>query len=105
NALNDEPVTQTSFNDTKFAYNAEYIYFVRSLSQGTTGLIESADSEPFAFTPIDTFAPAAPHPVSIASANGTISLFWPSSPERDVVGYNIYRAASETAPDAEWAKL
>lgn len=105
NALNGEPVTQTTFNDTKFAYNADYLYFVRSLSQGATGLIESADSEPVAFTPIDTFPPTAPNPVSIASANGTISLFWPSSPERDVVGYNIYRSTSSDAPDADWARL
>jgi len=105
NVLNGEPVTETTFNDTKFVYKSDYVYFVRSLSQGATGLIESADSEPFAFTPIDTFAPAAPHPVSIASANGTISLFWPSSPERDVVGYNIYRAASATVPETEWVKL
>lgn len=103
--LNDEPVTEPAFNDTRFAYGADYVYLVRALSQGATGLIESGDSEPIAFTPIDSFAPAAPHPVSIASANGTISLFWPSSPERDVIGYNIYRASSADAPDPEWIKL
>jgi fibronectin type 3 domain-containing protein len=41
----------------------------------------------------------------VASANGTISLFWPSSPERDVTGYNIYRADSPDAPDPSWIKL
>ena len=103
--LNDEPVARESFTDTRFEYKTDYVYFVRSLSQGATGLVESEDSQPFAFTPIDTFAPAAPNPVSIASANGTISLFWPSSPERDLIGYNIYRAASADAPDAEWTRL
>lgn len=103
--LNDDPVTEAGFSDTRFAYKADYVYFVRSLSQGAAGLIESEDSQPFALTPVDTFAPEAPNPVSIASANGTISLFWPSSPERDVIGYNLYRAVSADAPDAEWIKL
>ena len=103
--LNDEPITESTFKDTDFTYQMAFVYFVRALSQGATGLIESGDSEPFPFTPIDTFPPAAPNPVSIASANGTISLFWPSSPERDVIGYNIYRASSVDAPELEWVKL
>ena len=78
---------------------------MRALSQGASGLIESTDSEPLSFKPIDTFATATPDPVSIASANGTISLFWPSSPERDVIGYNVYRARSEHSPDNDWVKL
>jgi hypothetical protein len=103
--LNDEPITELSFNDTRFEYKADYIYFVRVLSQGATGLIESADSELLAFTPVDTFAPAPPNPVSIASANGTMSLFWPSSSERDVIGYNVYRAGSADAEEKDWIKL
>lgn len=103
--LNDEPITELSFNDGRFEYKADYIYFVRVLSQGATGLIESADSEMLAFTPVDTFAPAPPNPVSIASANGTMSLFWPSSPERDVIGYNVYRAGSADAEEKDWIKL
>ena len=102
--LNSDIVTETSFIDSSFRYEVEYVYAVRALSQGTTGLIESADSAPITFTPVDKFAPAAPDPVSIASANGTISLFWPRSQERDVTGYNIYR--SETPDDEKsWVKL
>jgi len=103
--LNPEPLATTNFIDTKFRYMVEYVYFVRSLSPGASGLIESSDSKPLSFKPIDTFAPATPEPVSIASANGTISLFWPSSPERDVVGYNVYRARTEESPDKDWVKL
>lgn len=103
--LNTEPITSTSFTDEKFQYLVDYVYVVRALSQGANGLIESADSEPLSFTPVDRFPPAAPDPVSVASANGTISLFWPSSPERDVVGYNIYRASSADAPEMEYIKL
>ena len=103
--LNSEPVTESHFTDTKFQYKADYVYVVRALSQGATGLIESADSEPAALTPVDTFAPAAPEPVSLASANGLISLFWPTSQEADVVGYNIYRAESTESGNVEWIKL
>lgn len=102
--LNAELVTATGFIDSGFRYEVEYVYAVRALSQGTTGLIESADCAPITFTAVDKFAPAAPDPVSVASANGTISLFWPRSQERDVTGYNIYRTES---PDDEksWIKL
>jgi hypothetical protein len=103
--LNGEPLTTTSFVDMKFQYQVEYVYTVRSLSQGANGLIESVDSEPFRFTPVDTFAPAPPDPVSIASSNGTISLFWPSSSERDVIGYYVYRATSSDTPDKDWTRM
>ncbi|HEY7544438.1 MAG TPA: fibronectin type III domain-containing protein [Blastocatellia bacterium] len=102
--LNAEILTETDFIDSSFRYEVEYVYVVRALSQGTTGLIESADSAPITLTPADKFAPAAPDPVSIASANGTISLFWPRSAERDVTGYNVYR--TETPDDEKsWMKL
>lgn len=103
--LNEEPVTTTTFTDTKFQYLAEYVYCVRALSQGANGLIESADSEELSYSPVDTFQPSAPDPVSVASANGVISLFWPTSPERDVIGYNIYRANSSDVPASDWVKL
>ena len=103
--LNTEPVTDTNFTDKEFQYQTEYTYLVRGLSQGANGLIESADSELATFTPVDEFAPLAPDPVSIASANGTISLFWPTSPERDVVGYIVYRSDSADAADKDWIKL
>lgn len=103
--LNSEPVGGTSYTDTKFQYLADYVYFVRALSQGANGMIESADSEPLSFKPVDTFRPSAPDPVSVASANGTISLFWPSSPEADVIGYNVYRAGAADAPEDDWIKL
>jgi fibronectin type 3 domain-containing protein len=75
---------------------------VRALSQGANGTVESADSEMVSFRPVDKFAPEAPDPVSVASANGTISLFWPRSAERDVTGYNVYRS---DADQKDWIRL
>jgi hypothetical protein len=103
--LNSEPLADTTFVDSKFQYQMDYVYFVRALSQGANGLIESADGAPLAFTPVDTFPPSTPDPVTLASSNGTISLFWPSSPERDVAGYNVYRASTASTPDKDWLKL
>jgi fibronectin type 3 domain-containing protein len=103
--LNPDPITELAFIDTRFDYKTEYVYLVRALSQGTTGLIESIDSESVNFTPIDNFPPKPPDSVSIASANGVISLFWPSSSEPDVVGYNVYRTEAEGTPDGDWVKL
>ncbi len=104
-ALNSEPIPVTNFVDRTFQYKIEYSYIVRSLSQGINGLIESVDSKPLTFLPIDNFAPTAPDPVSIASANGTISLFWPSSTEKDVIRYNIYRTTMQDAAEKDWLKI
>lgn len=103
--INSEPLAEATFTDRDFQYRTVYVDVVRALSQGANGLVESADSQPLSFTPVDTFAPVAPDPVSIASANGVISLFWPNNPERDVVGYNIYRSDSAEAIDKDWTRL
>ena len=49
--------------------------------------------------------PAPPKPVTIASINSIVSLFWPLSAEPDVVGYNIYRTEEESAPPEKWVKI
>src|SRR6185503_2590991 len=99
------PLPESTFVYSKFQYEADYVYFVRALSQGANGLIESAESEPLALKPVDTFPPSTPEPVTVASANGTISLFWPSSAERDLTGYNVYRASAASPTDKDWIKL
>ena len=111
--INAEPLTEPVFTDRRFRYRAEYTYFVRALSPGAKGMVESADSVSAQFIPEDTFPPAKPDPVTLASANGVISLFWPSSAEQDLIGYIIYRsdtggAATEVANNAAsegWTRL
>jgi hypothetical protein len=103
--LNSEPLGDPGFVDTKFKYEVAFVYTVRALSQATSGLIESADSSPRDHIAHDKFPPSAPEPVSIASANSVISLFWPSSPERDVAGYLIYRTESPQPKAADWTRL
>ncbi|MCG3160070.1 MAG: hypothetical protein JMDDDDMK_01103 [Acidobacteria bacterium] len=108
--INPEPLREPSFIDRNFQFGANYQYIVRSLSlpPGVASLnaaIESNDSAPLTHTPKDTFPPAAPKPITIASINSLVSLFWPLNAEPDVAGYNIYRAEDENATPEKWIKL
>jgi hypothetical protein len=108
--INAEPLREPRFFDRNFQFGANYQYVVRSLSfkPGSASLsesIESDDSPTFDHTPKDTFPPAPPKPLTIASINSMVSLFWPLSAEPDVVGYNVYRADDENAPPEKWVKL
>lgn len=95
--LNERPLTDPTFTDKNFLYLTPYIYVVRSVSQGPDQLVESSDSARLDVTPRDTFPPSQPTNVTAASAGGVVSLFWPTNPEPDVVGYFIYRAESGAA--------
>jgi hypothetical protein len=108
--VNAEPLREPHFSDREFQFGVNYQYVVRSLSfkPGSTNLIdaiESDDSRPFNYTPKDTFPPTPPKPVTIASINSIVSVFWPLSAEPDVVGYNIYRTEDENVPPEKWVKL
>jgi hypothetical protein len=110
NKINDEPLREPHFIDRDFQFGADYQYVVRSLSfkPGSASLseaVESDDSKPLNHTPKDTFPPPPPTPITIASINRIVSLFWPLSAEPDVLGYNIYRAEEEGAPPEKWVKI
>jgi hypothetical protein len=108
--LNPEPLTASRYFDRNFQFGAKYEYVIRGLSAlpgnaSVNNAIEGNFSKPVSHTTVDTFPPSAPSPVQIASIGGIVSLFWPTNPEPDVTGYNIYRAEQEKAPAAEWIKL
>src|SRR5215470_6338572 len=110
NKINTEPLSEPRFVDRNFQFGADYQYVVRSLSfkPGSASLSESIESEespPLDHTPKDTFPPAPPKPLTIASINSMVSLFWPLSAEPDVVGYNVYRTEEESAPPEKWVKI
>ena len=108
--LNAAPLTDRVYQDRAFQFGWQYEYIVRALSllPNNTSLanaIESADSAALSHTAKDTFPPAAPVSITIAAANGMISLFWPLNSEPDVAGYNLYRSEDANTPAAGWAKL
>lgn len=108
--LNPQPFNENRFSDRNFLFGSRYEYVVHAISAlpavaGETGTVESNRSEVLAYTPIDSFPPAPPLSVTIASINGIVSIFWPLNSEPDMAGYNIYRTDNESAPDDQWMKL
>ncbi|MGH9901614.1 MAG: hypothetical protein ACRD68_07350, partial [Pyrinomonadaceae bacterium] len=46
-----------------------------------------------------------PTGISAAVAPGRISIFFAANPERDVLGYHIYRSTDPAQPKDGWTKL
>jgi fibronectin type 3 domain-containing protein len=104
--LNSAPLTRTEFNDQTFKFGEEYVYAVRAVSLGTGGAqVESLNSNTLSITPRDTFAPSAPAGLSINASPQRISLFFAANPERDVVGYNVFRSTDPNLARDQWRKL
>jgi hypothetical protein len=104
--LNSAPVSGNQYRDRNFKFGEDYRYIVRAVSLGTEGSqVESLNSNPISLTPRDTFPPSAPGLISVAPAPGRLGLFFPSNPESDIAGYNIYRSTDPDLPKSKWDKL
>ena len=103
--LNQAPLSEPRFSDTKFKFKAEYHYLVRTVTEVRGEMVESVDSEEITVNPVDTFIPVAPQNVTGASAAGVVSLFWPSNAEPDIKGYVIYRAEKNEGGTSSWNRL
>jgi fibronectin type 3 domain-containing protein len=104
--LNPTPVLATEFRDEFFEFDKDYHYFVRAVSVGTQSEpVESSESNILRFKASDTFPPSAPSAITLASAPGTISIFFAVNPEKDVIGYKIYRSTDPNLPKSEWLRL
>lgn len=104
--LNQTPVTKTEFADEFFEFGRNYFYFVRSVSLGSNGEpVESLESNIVEILPKDIFAPSAPMAITIAATQSNISIFFAANPERDVVGYRLYRAENPNLPKTNWQLL
>lgn len=94
----------TEFRDSHFEFGTPYVFIVRSVAQFGSDLVESADSEPVAVTPRDTFPPATPTGLEATGVPATqqapayVELSWAISPEGDLAGYNVYRAEGIDSP-------
>jgi hypothetical protein len=106
--LNPEPLTSTSYSDQNFQFGEEYSYVIRAVSLGTGGQpVESLNSEPVSVKPSDTFNPTAPTGLTAAAtpAPPRVSLFFAANPERDVIGYFVFRSTDAALPKEGWVKL
>ncbi len=104
--LNSSPITTANFADKTFEFNNQYSYFVRTVSLGKNSEpIESLESETVSISPKDIFAPAAPTAITIAAAPNVLSIFFAVNLEKDLAGYQIYRANNENLPKKDWTLL
>jgi fibronectin type 3 domain-containing protein len=104
--LNKTPVKSTDFADEFFEFGKDYYYFVRAVSLGTQAEpVESAESNIVKLKPIDIFPPSPPSAITVAAAPNTISIFFAINPEKDVVGYKIYRSTDPNVPKAQWTLI
>jgi hypothetical protein len=67
--------------------------------------VESLNSNAIPVAPIDIFPPSPPERISIAPAPGRLAIFFTANPERDVVGYFIYRSTDPNVPKDKWTRI
>lgn len=104
--LNESLIKSTEFIDRFFKFETKYRYFVRAVSLGKNGEeVESLSSEALEIVPKDTFPPEPPGSLTIASAPGTISIFFAVNLEKDIAGYRVYRSTDPDLPEADWTLL
>lgn len=104
--LNASPVSDTEYADNFFEFETKYIYFVRAVSVGSGGNpVESLSSGVLEITPKDIFPPTSPESITIAASPNSISLFFATNPEKDILGYKIYRSTDNTISPQKWELL
>ena len=104
--LNKMPINQTKFDDQTFEFGAEYFYFARTVSLGSSGEpVESLESNVVKISAGDVFPPSAPDAITIAAAPNNLSIFFAANPEKDIAGYRIYRSTDKNLPLNEWQNL
>ncbi len=104
--LNETPISDTNFADEFFEFDKPLFYFVRAVSVGTGGEpVESIESNILQISPKDTFPPSPPAAITLAATPTTISIFFATNPEKDIVGYRIYRSEDKDLDKEKWELL
>jgi len=104
--LNQSPVPDASFDDEFFEFDKPLFYFVRAVSVGAGGEpVESGESNILQLQARDTFPPGAPAAITLAATPTTISIFFATNPEKDVVGYSVYRSEDANLDKSKWQLL
>jgi hypothetical protein len=83
----------TTFTDTRLENDRAYSYAVRAIGSAGGGTALGEPSARVTVTPADMTPPSAPGNLVAIPSAGTARLSWAPSPERDVAGYVVYRAA------------
>jgi hypothetical protein len=87
-----------TYRDTQVELGKTYVYFVRTVVEYPDKTLESADSNSYVLTVVDTSAPSAPQDIVVVlvpAQGGTpahIELSWAIISETSVAGYDVYRS-------------
>ncbi len=101
--LNNTPLSESKFSDQLFEFGIKYRYFVRTVSLSGEGEpVESLNSNMIDVKPEDVFAPIPPSAITIAAAPRSLSIFFVTSPDKDVAGYRVYRSTMRDRPLSDW---
>lgn len=92
------PTDATSLADTTAPLGQSVCYVVRAVAS-LEPIVESASSEEACVAVADIAPPATPAGLSILAAVEGIELSWSPSPEADLAGYRISRAAAAGAAE------
>lgn len=94
----------TRWVDTSVEEDGAYSYQVQTLAPADKGFAESERSKSVSTVYRDVFPPAAPQALSVIAGVGTIELTWEPNHERDLRGYQMYRAEVGGTP-AKYGEL
>jgi hypothetical protein len=83
------------FIDSKVEFGKPYTYQVQLVQRSGTREAESEVSEPFTFTPKDSFPPGVPVGLSALVGVATVELAWERNLEKDFSTYRIWRATGD----------
>ncbi len=87
------PVTGTTYTATGLENERTYFYSVHAVRGDGGGMAQSDPSGTIALTPRKTTPPSPPTGLVAIPSAGAVRLAWNPSPEADIAGYLIYRAA------------
>lgn len=98
--VNTDLITKTLFVDNNVKYKINYFYCHTAVDINGN---ESVMSLPRLAVLRDRTPPATPRNLQAVARKGAVELTWLAVTDKDLDGYEIYRASSPTAPD--WAML
>jgi hypothetical protein len=91
NRLTAAPVAETAFEDVRMTWGERRCYSVRVVEVINTFTIEGEAAPAECKTLTDTFPPAAPKGLQAVANEGSISLIWDPSGDKDLAGYLVFR--------------
>ncbi|MFQ5829737.1 MAG: fibronectin type III domain-containing protein [Candidatus Methylomirabilia bacterium] len=97
-AIIPRPIEATHFTDRGLENDQTYYYAVRAIRVEPQGEAGSELSSMVSATPVDLTPPSAPTDLVALPTEDAVRLLWNRSPEADLAGYLVYRAARPGGP-------